>query len=229
MDNIQLQEKVLYKVRKTCLEMLIDRGYVIPEIIKTVSYNDFKIMFDNKNIDLNIIADELEDQEQVESDNEVDEEETEPINLEKRNIFVFFQMNDTSFGKNDFKKIVSEVQNRFETDDVLIILILKDKPNNAVRKELKNAKYINTEIFERKNLMFNVTKHILVPKHIKLTKEETKEIMEKYSCTKIQLSKILINDPQVKYHGMKIGDVCKIVRNNKQNGTEISYRIVIAH
>lgn len=224
MDNIQLQEKVLYKVRKTCLEMLIDRGFLIPDIVNDVSYNDFKIMFDNKNTEINIIADQLEDP-QVESDEESEEEEDN--SREKKNIYVFFQMDDNSFGKNDLKKVVNEVHSKFETDDVLIILILKDKPNNAVRKELKNAKYDSTEVFERKNLMFNVTKHILVPKHIKLSQEDAKAVMEKYSCTKKQLPKILINDPQVKYHGMKVGDVCKIVRNNRENGVEISYRIVI--
>ena len=226
MDNIQLQEKVLYKVRKTCLEMLIDRGFLIPDIVNDVSYNDFKIMFDNKNTEINIIADQLEDP-HVESDEESNEEENEDNSREKKNIYVFFQMDDTNFGKNDLKKVVSEVHNKFETDDVLIILVLKDKANNAVRKELKNAKYDGTEVFERENLMFNVTKHILVPKHIKLSPEEAKAVMEKYSCPKKQLPKILINDPQVKYHGMKVGDVCKIVRNNRENGVEISYRIVI--
>ena len=32
--------------------MLSDRGYEIPEIQQNVSYEDFRIMFNNKNIDL---------------------------------------------------------------------------------------------------------------------------------------------------------------------------------
>ena len=206
MVNIQLQEKILFKIRNTCLEMLTDRGYKIPDIINDLNYNDFKILFSNKNINLSIDK----------TDN-------------KKNLFVFFQFEDSSFGKNDLKKVINEVHSKFDNNDVLIILVLKDKPNNAVRKEILNPKYSNTEIFERKHLMFNVTKHILVPEHILLSKEEAKKVMETYSCTNEQLPKIYHTDPQVKYHGMKIGDVCKIVRNNKQNGTEISYRIVIAH
>jgi len=207
MVNIQLQEKILFKIRNTCLEMLTDRGYKIPDIINDLNYNDFKILFSNKNINLSIDK----------TDND-------------KNIFVFFQFEDSSFGKNDLKKVINEVHSKFDNNnDVLIILVLKDKPNNAVRKEILNPKYSNTEIFERKHLMFNVTKHILVPEHILLSKEEAKKVMETYSCTNEQLPKIYHTDPQVKYHGMKIGDVCKIVRNNKQNGTEISYRIVIAH
>ena len=206
MVNIQLQEEILFKIRKTCLEMLTDRNYKIPDIINDLNYNDFKILFNNKNINLSINK----------GDNEID-------------IFVFFQFEDSSFGKNDFKKIINEIHSKFDNNDILIILVLKDKPNNAVRKEILNPKYSNTEIFERKHFMFNVTKHMLVPEHILLSKEEAKKVMETYSCTKEQLPKIYHTDPQVKYHGMKIGDVCKIVRNNKQNGTEISYRIVIAN
>ena len=199
----ETQIKLLFNIRKTCMEMLTDRGYTIPNILENLSYEDFRIMFNNKNIDLTI----------SEQDN-------------KNDVYIFFQYDDTSFGKNELKKLVDTVFKKVGNEDVLIIIVLKDKPGNSIKKEVKNAKYNNTEIFERNHLKFNVSKHIYVPKHILLTKEEGLEVMKKYNCEKHQLPGILIDDPQVKYHGMKIGDICKIVRTNKYNGYDIYYRIV---
>jgi|688.fasta_scaffold495495_2 DNA-directed RNA polymerase I, II, and III subunit RPABC1 len=211
MDKIQLQEKKLYKIRKTCLEMLDDRKYVISDIIKNISYDDFKKMFNNKNIDLKIVANDLEDIQE----------------MERKNIYIHFQIDDTSFGKNDLKKIINDIYTKYETEDVLIILVLKDNPNTAVKKELKNTKYKNIEVFERKNLEFNVSKHILIPKHIKLTKEQGQNVLDTYNCTLEQLPKIFSSDPQIKYHGMRVGDICKIIRNTKENGIDIAYKLVI--
>ena len=211
MDKIQLQEKKLYKIRKTCLEMLEDRKYVIANIIKNISYDDFKKMFNNKNIDLKIVANDLEN---------IPE-------MERKNIYIYFQIDDSSFGKNDLKKIINDIYTKYKTEDVLIILVLKDNPNTAVKKELKNSKYKNIEVFERKNLEFNVSKHILIPQHIKLTKEQSQNVLETYNCTYEQLPKIFSTDPQIKYHGMKVGDICKIIRNTKENGIDIAYKLII--
>lgn len=81
MVNIQLQEKILFKIRNTCLEMLTDRGYKIPDIINDLNYNDFKILFSNKNINLSIDK----------TDND-------------KNIFVFSNLRIQVLEKNDLKK-----------------------------------------------------------------------------------------------------------------------------
>ena len=52
MNYSETQIKDLFNIRKTCIEMLSDRGYEIPEIQENVSYEDFRVMFNNKNIDL---------------------------------------------------------------------------------------------------------------------------------------------------------------------------------
>ena len=51
--------------------------------------------------------------------------------------------------------------------------------------------------------------------------------MNIYNVTEQQFPKILDTDPIVKYYGMKVGQVCKIIRINKFTGDDISYRIVI--
>jgi len=200
MDNIE--KKKIYKVRKTCIEMLKDRKFEIPKIVEDLSFEDFKIMFDNKNIDISL-----------------DNNETK--------IYVFFQLEDSKFGKNELKKLVDKIFNSFGTTNVLSILVLKDKASAPIRKEINHPKYENVELFQRRNMLFNVTKHQLVPKHIPLTKEEAQKVMDIYDTKLDQFPGIFETDPQAKYYGMKVGDMCKIIRNNKFNGVSISYRVVI--
>ena len=44
-------KKILYKVRKTMIEMITDRGYVIPEI-ENLTFEQFMIKYNNKNLDI---------------------------------------------------------------------------------------------------------------------------------------------------------------------------------
>ena len=51
-----------------------------------------------------------------------------------------------------------------------------------------------------KQLQFNITKHMLVPNHIKLDEDEENFIIQKYNLkSKFQLPLILKNDPISRY------------------------------
>jgi len=73
----------------------------------------------------------------------------------------------------------------------------------------------------------DITKHYLVPKHIILSEEEKKELLEKYKVSLSDLPKIKISDPALKNLNVKPGDVVKIIRNNPWIGEEIYYRVVV--
>jgi DNA-directed RNA polymerase subunit H (RpoH/RPB5) len=105
-------------------------------------------------------------------------------------------------------------------------LILKEKENSAVSKELAKEIYKNVEVFLRKSMTFNITHHEFVPQHIILTPEEEKEVLDKYYTTKGKLPKMSKNDPVAKYYGMKSEQVCKIIRKSPEVGTYIYYRLV---
>lgn len=82
--------------------------------------------------------------------------------------------------------------------------------------------------FQVKNVMFNPTKHHLVPKHIKLTSEETTQVMEKYLIKgKAQMPFILHTDVIAKWIGLKQGDVVKIERYNENSGLYNYYRVCV--
>ena len=73
-----------------------------------------------------------------------------------------------------------------------------------------------------------VTKHILVPKHILLSEKEKEEVIKKYGIKKLnQFPKILKNDPIIKMLEVKEGDLIKIIRNENSGKESIYYRIVI--
>ena len=69
----------------------------------------------------------------------------------------------------------------------------------------------------------DVLKHIFVPKHVLLTKEETIELLEKYKIGLIDLPKILNTDPAVFAVGGREGDVIKILRKSHTTLEEIKY------
>ena len=71
---------------------------------------------------------------------------------------------------------------------------------------------------------FDVTNHILIPKHAKVSEREKKDIFSKYNITFKELPKISVNDPAIKHLKLSSGDIVKIVRESKTAGEAVYYR-----
>lgn len=91
----------------------------------------------------------------------------------------------------------------------------KSRPARSGQRKIKNMKN-----------EFDITKHVFVPKQVKLNEKERKELFEKYHLTLKQLPKILDKDPSIQHLDAKEGEVIKIVRNSRTAGTTIFYRRV---
>jgi DNA-directed RNA polymerase I, II, and III subunit RPABC1 len=195
-------KKNLYKVRETILEMINDRGYLVPES-ENITFEQFVLKYNNKNIDI-FINDEVKN----------------------KKIYVHFHNDIKNFSKGDLKNITQKVISEFSDEDINLILLLREKENSAVSKELTKEAYKNVEVFLKKNMLFNITHHVLVPKHILLSKEEEKDLLEKYNTNKGKLPKISKVDPIAKYYGMKSDQICKIIRKSPEVGEYIYYRLV---
>jgi DNA-directed RNA polymerase I, II, and III subunit RPABC1 len=195
-------KKNLYKVRETVLEMIYDRGFYIPEVEK-ITFEEFIIKYNNKNLDIYI-----------------DDES------KNKKIYVHFHNEIKNFGKNDLKNIMQTLVNKYIDEDINLILVLREKENSAISKELTKDVYKNVEIFLKKNMLFNITHHVFVPKHKVLSKDEEVELLEKYNTTKGKLPKISKIDPIAKYYGMKTDQVCKIIRKSPEVGEYVYYRLV---
>ena len=73
----------------------------------------------------------------------------------------------------------------------------------------------------------DITKHILVPKHILLNEEEKKEVLRKFNATLREFPRIRVSDPMVKKLGAKPGDLIKIIRESPTGGKVEYYRVVV--
>lgn len=107
----------------------------------------------------------------------------------------------------------------------LYILVVKEKltQNNI---KLINALNLNIQIFDIKELQFNITKHKLVPKHELVTdQKEVDTILKNYNLkSKYQLPIILRSDPVAKYLNLKNGDIVKIKRVSPTAAEYVIYR-----
>jgi DNA-directed RNA polymerase I, II, and III subunit RPABC1 len=101
------------------------------------------------------------------------------------------------------------------------LIIFEGSPTSTVKNVIGNtpALGINIELFTADDLQFNITKHKLVPKHIRLSKEEAKQFKEKYG---VNIPKLLRIDPVCRFYDFSTGDIIKIVRRDGF----ISFRIV---
>jgi len=74
----------------------------------------------------------------------------------------------------------------------------------------------------------DVAKHVLVPKHNKVSEKERKELFEKYVIELKDLPRIFKADPAIAELDVKDGDIVKIVRHSPTAGECNFYRRVVS-
>lgn len=134
-----------------------------------------------------------------------------------KKIYVFFKIIE-KLNVSEMHNYISILQeNKIEHG----LLIFEGSPTSTVKNVINNTPPIgvNIELFTADDLQFNITKHRLVPKHIKLSKEEAKEFKEKYG---VNIPKLLRIDPVCRFYDFSSGDIIKIIRKDGF----ISFRIV---
>ena len=194
----------LFKVSKTLNKMMVDRGY-------------------RENENANLTFDEFS------------------ANLKKfPKMYGFFVKVDPSDSSKIFRTYYEYIPNaKINSVNINnIFAVMKDNQINsgiillsgklsqqAKQKVLDINTQIPIETFSLNELVVNITEHELVPKHILLSPEEKKTLLERYRIKDSQLPKIFVTDPVAKYLGLKKGEVVKIVRVSETAGRYITYRI----
>jgi len=74
----------------------------------------------------------------------------------------------------------------------------------------------------------DVSKHVLVPKHVKLSEKEKKDLFEQYVADLRDLPRIYKDDPAVQGLDVKEGDIVKTARRSLTAGEAIFYRRVVS-
>ncbi|RXK40663.1 DNA-directed RNA polymerase I, II, and III subunit RPABC1 [Tremella mesenterica] len=205
----------LWRVSRTVHEMVRDRGYLVAEYEIEQSFEDFKDAHGSSGV--------------VEMKKEL-------INNSRNNmhftcdhsertgdrLLVWF-CPERNVPKSSIKIFLGQMEHRSANKG---ILIHPDKMGSAANKAMMEmqAEY-HLESFSEADLLVNITRHFLVPKHTIMRPEEKAALIKRYRLKETQLPRIMITDPVAKYYGMRRGQVMKIERASETAGRYITYRI----
>jgi len=204
------------KVWHTVLSMLLDRGYHIPVEKLNLSLDAFKEQF--------VEDDESGRRTQVQEDklSIVARKADDPT----QSIMVFF-CREMKMGVSTLEEYSDRVK-KANCHSVIIVLYhsMTTQCHTKMREvELKNACRIET--FTEAELVVDITKHNLVPKHVVLSDKEKQDLLQRYHVTVQQLPKITTTDPIARHYGLRLGEVVKIIRFSETAGQYVTYRYVI--
>uniref|UniRef100_M1C1U5 DNA-directed RNA polymerase II n=2 Tax=Solanum tuberosum TaxID=4113 RepID=M1C1U5_SOLTU len=96
---------------------------------------------------------------------------------------------------------------------------------NPAMKVVEDSPF-KTEIFQITDLLVNITKHVLKPKHELLTNTEKEQLLKKYNLEDKQLPRMSQKDAIARYYGLEKGQVVKVTYNNEIIETHVTYRCV---
>lgn len=108
-----------------------------------------------------------------------------------------------------------------------LILVLQNKVTSKARDAIKEIFKFKVETFQITELLINITKHILKPRHDILTEEEKQKLLKNYNVADSQLPRMLETDAVARYYGLEHGQVVKITYDGELTGSHVTYRCVM--
>ena len=148
------------------------------------------------------------------------------IDVEKLTIVIYLmsQRHNVTTVKSDLKRRIR--------DQSHAILVFREVPLNVDSFKVKlkdDFPNVTFEMFDLQDLMFNVTHHVLVPKHERIHDNDTiRSVMKQYGIQrKLEFPIISKTDPVCRYFAVDAGDLVKIHRISPSGGVHISYRLCV--
>ncbi|KAG6414151.1 hypothetical protein SASPL_126869 [Salvia splendens] len=203
LDTGSVESHRYYLARKTLLEMLRDRGFAVPNCEIELPLDEFRTKHgDNLDVDGFRISSLHKDDPSIK-------------------VLVLFcepGIIKVNVVRGITTKIVQEGLDR-------LILVVQGKMTSQALKavELFNIK---VEVFQITDLLVNITKHELKPKHQVLTDAEKEKLLKQYSIEEKQLPRMLQKDAIARYYGLEKGQVVKVTYSGELTQLHVTYRCV---
>lgn len=112
-----------------------------------------------------------------------------------------------------------------------LIMVLADRPTNHNIQTVANVQsqegcaQKRVETFWLKELLFNVSRHHLVPRHELVPEADAEAVLRKYSLqSRSQLPIIRQTDAMARYMGLRPNDIVRVIRQSPTAGTHETYR-----
>lgn len=196
----------MHRIRRTCLEMLKDRGYLVSDEEISVEKPAFREKFGEnpRKDDLTILVPRQDDP--------------------TEQMFVFFP-EEVKVGVKTIKVVAERMKEEQVTRAIMVIT--SNLTPFARQCLLDLMPKLHIEQFTENELLVNITQHVLVPEHRILTREEKHVLLDRYKVKDTQLPRIQHSDPVARYFGLQRGQVVRIVRPSETAGRYVTYRYCV--
>ena len=196
----------IYNSRQTIIDLLQAQKYDVSQY-KDFGINEVNTLFETKQMDMLLRK-----------------------NDEEKKVYIKYHLGKSLRPVNLYEYI----DDLFTLEDVLkkkddLIVIMKDEPNDTIRKTLMNIwdqDGIFIVVINIKRLQYNIMNHQLVPQHRVLSEEEATAIKQKYNILDdSQVPDISRFSPVSQVIGLRPGELCHIVRPSRTAMKADFYRI----
>lgn len=197
----------VYKSRKIILEQLQSQGYNISNY-EGASINEINIMYNKKQLDM-----------LIDSEN-------------GKKVYIKYAIYK-KLTENNIYEVISdlfEIENILSKETDSVIFVIKNEPNDTlmnIQNHVWSTDKYFISVINLDRLQFNILEHSLVPNHVVMNDDETKEFQEKYNIIdpSKQIPTISRFDPVAQVIGLKPGQICKINRSSDTTIQTDYYRI----
>ncbi|GAB2210104.1 hypothetical protein Droror1_Dr00015358 [Drosera rotundifolia] len=203
-DEGPVESHRYYLARRTALEMLRDREYNVSDSEIEMSLAEFRDRFGAKPE-----PERLRVSCSLKSD-------------PKKKMLVIFS-GPSALKVSAIRAIFSQIADKKSYNG--LILVLQSHITNQAQKAVELFS-MKVEIFQITDLLVNITKHVLKPKHRVLSEPEKKKLLKKYSLEEKQLPKMSHKDAIAKYYGLEKGKVVKVMYSGEITQSHVTYRCV---
>lgn len=135
-----------------------------------------------------------------------------------------FRRCEEELGAQRTRELENEATRVYQSARVVIIVA------NTPKKVVADSDKVRVQIFDIKNLLFDIRKHMYVPDHeiVDVWQQDqlVQQIKNQYHIGRLSTSLPIIytTDPVAKFIGLSKNNLCKITRTNDSSGTYTVYR-----